>query len=81
MDHYHRARSATGTLSVVMDDQDATPGDVVDLAWAAAYLRISERNAYRLAVDGKLPGAFRIGRSWRVNRRVLESLGAPQEPK
>ena len=40
---------------------------VVGLKWAATELGISYSTARRLADDGELPGAFRVGRSWRVS--------------
>jgi excisionase family DNA binding protein len=71
-----KRRSTAGTLWGAMADSGETPPPVfVSLAHAAKYLGISERNAYRLAESGELPGATKVGRSWRVRLEVLESLG------
>ena len=36
-------------------------------------LDISRTKAYRLCREGKIPGAFQVGRTWRVHRDVFES--------
>ena len=36
--------------------------DVETLTWAAEQLGISKSTAYRLALAGKMPGAFKVGR-------------------
>ena len=38
----------------------------------AAYLKLAEKTAYRLASEGKLPG-FKVGGSWRFKREDLEA--------
>ncbi|MBD2815311.1 helix-turn-helix domain-containing protein [Xenorhabdus sp. Flor] len=38
----------------------------------AAYLRIVEKTAYRLACEGKLPD-FNVGGSWRFKQEDLEA--------
>jgi excisionase family DNA binding protein len=43
------------------------PGDVKHLSWVAERLDISTSTAYRLAMAGKLPGCFKVGRQWRVS--------------
>lgn len=37
----------------------------------AAYLKIKEKTAYRLAAEGKIPG-FKVGGSWRFRRRDID---------
>jgi excisionase family DNA binding protein len=39
---------------------------------AAAYLAVSRSKLYALISSGALPGAVRIGKSWRVSRPALE---------
>jgi excisionase family DNA binding protein len=74
-------RSSSGTLwGAMADSSETTPPVFVSLAHAAKYLGISERNAYRLAENGELPGAIKVGRSWRVRLEVLESLGRREPP-
>ena len=45
---------------------------ILTLKEVAAYLKLTEKTAYRLASDGKLPG-FKVGGSWRFKREDLES--------
>jgi excisionase family DNA binding protein len=44
---------------------------ILTLKEVAAYLRLAEKTAYRLASEGKLPG-FKVGGSWRFKREDLE---------
>ncbi|EMG9895033.1 methylation-associated defense system helix-turn-helix domain-containing protein MAD1 [Enterobacter hormaechei] len=44
---------------------------ILTLKEVAAYLRLAEKTAYRLASGGKLPG-FKVGGSWRFKREDLE---------
>ncbi len=37
----------------------------------AAYLKLAEKTAYRLAAEGKLPG-FKVGGSWRFKEEDIE---------
>jgi excisionase family DNA binding protein len=39
----------------------------------AELLSISRSKVYLLLAEGRIPGAFRIGQSWRVHRRILEA--------
>ena len=40
---------------------------------SARILGIGRQTAYELAVQGKLPGALRLGRRWVVSRKILEA--------
>ncbi|TXS90879.1 helix-turn-helix domain-containing protein [Parahaliea maris] len=44
---------------------------ILTLKEVAAYLKLAEKTAYRLAADGKLPG-FKVGGSWRFKETDLE---------
>ena len=44
---------------------------MLTLKEVAAYLKLAEKTAYRLASEGKLPG-FKVGGSWRFKREELE---------
>ena len=46
--------------------------EILTLKEVAAYLKLAEKTAYRLAADGKLPG-FKVGGSWRFKREDIES--------
>lgn len=45
---------------------------ILTLKEVAAYLKLAEKTAYRLASEGKLPG-FKVGGSWRFKREDLET--------
>jgi excisionase family DNA binding protein len=53
-----------------MNDDDVV---LIRIADAARFMSISRSRAYALALRGELPGVLRLGRTWRVNRRVLEA--------
>ncbi|AIW18047.1 helix-turn-helix domain-containing protein [Vibrio parahaemolyticus] len=57
-----------------MDDQ------ILTLKEVAAYLKLAEKTAYRLASEGKLPG-FKVGGSWRFKREDLEQWIDSQKTK
>lgn len=46
--------------------------EIMTISEVASYLKITEKTAYRLVSEGKIPG-FKVGGSWRFNR--LEILG------
>lgn len=45
---------------------------ILTLKEVAAYLKLAEKTAYRLASEGKLPG-FKVGGSWRFKYEDLEA--------
>ncbi len=45
---------------------------ILTLKEVAAYLKLAEKTAYRLASEGKLPG-FKVGGSWRFKREDIEA--------
>lgn len=46
----------------------------------ALYLKLTEKTAYRLAAEKKLPG-FKVGGSWRFKRDDLEAWIEEQKGK
>jgi excisionase family DNA binding protein len=44
---------------------------ILTLKEVAEYLKLTEKTAYRLAADKKLPG-FKVGGSWRFKKEDLE---------
>tara|TARA_R110000765_G_scaffold278169_2_gene375988 strand:- start:707 stop:889 length:183 start_codon:yes stop_codon:yes gene_type:complete len=46
--------------------------EILTLREVAEYLKLTEKTAYRLAAEGKLPG-FKVGGSWRFKRIDLEA--------
>lgn len=53
---------------------------ILTLKEVAAYLKLAEKTAYRLASEGKLPG-FKVGGSWRFKREDLEAWIDEQKNK
>lgn len=47
--------------------------ELLTTAEVAAYLKLSQRTAWRWCKDGRLP-AFKVGHQWRVARRDLEKF-------
>ena len=47
-------------------------GEILTIKEVAEYLKLSEKTAYRLASDGKLPG-FKVGGSWRFKKEDIEA--------
>ena len=45
---------------------------IMTLKEVAAYLKLAEKTAYKLAADGKLPG-FKVGGRWRFRQEDIES--------
>ncbi|MBA3877396.1 MAG: hypothetical protein C0498_10730 [Anaerolinea sp.] len=46
---------------------------MIRIVEAARLMSISRSRAYALALRGELPGALRLGGTWRVNRRALHA--------
>lgn len=46
--------------------------EILTLKEVAAYLKIKEKTAYRLAAEGKLPG-FKVGGAWRFRGSDIET--------
>ncbi|HCM0844834.1 TPA: helix-turn-helix domain-containing protein [Vibrio parahaemolyticus] len=53
---------------------------ILTLKEVAAYLKLAEKTAYRLASEGKLPG-FKVGGSWRFRMEDLETWINSQKVK
>lgn len=47
--------------------------DLMTVKEAATFLRVHQSTIYRLLKYNRLPGAFRVGSDWRINRITLES--------
>lgn len=45
--------------------------EILTLKEVAAYLKLAEKTAYKLAAEGKLPG-FKVGGSWRFKQTDIE---------
>jgi len=46
--------------------------DILTIKEVAAYLKLTEKTAYRLAAEGKLPG-FKVGGSWRFRKADIQA--------
>ncbi|EIE9609378.1 methylation-associated defense system helix-turn-helix domain-containing protein MAD1 [Vibrio diabolicus] len=53
---------------------------ILTLKEVAAYLKLAEKTAYRLASEGKLPG-FKVGGSWRFKSEDLDAWIEEQKGK
>ncbi|ENC9836627.1 methylation-associated defense system helix-turn-helix domain-containing protein MAD1 [Vibrio fluvialis] len=54
--------------------------EIVTLKELAEYLKLTEKTAYRLAADGKLPG-FKVGGSWRFKKNDIDEWIVQQKEK
>lgn len=45
--------------------------DIMTIKEVAAYLKLTEKTAYRLAAEGTIPG-FKVGGSWRFRRGEID---------
>jgi len=54
--------------------------DIMTIREVADFLRLTEKTAYRLASEGKIPG-FKVGGSWRFQRAEIENWIAEQSKK
>lgn len=45
--------------------------EILTIKELAEYLKLTEKTAYRLAAEGKLPG-FKVGGSWRFKKSTVE---------
>ncbi len=48
-----------------------TQTDIMTIREVADYLKLTEKTAYRLTAEGKIPG-FKVGGSWRFKRSEIE---------
>ena len=53
---------------------------ILTLKEVAAYLKLAEKTAYKLAAAGKLPG-FKVGGSWRFKETDIEHWIEEQKKK
>lgn len=53
---------------------------ILTLKEVAAYLKLAEKTAYKLAAAGKLPG-FKVGGSWRFKREDIDRWIEEQKNK
>ena len=54
--------------------------EILTIKEVAIYLKLTEKTAYRLAAEGKLPG-FKVGGSWRFEKSDLKSWIDSQKGK
>lgn len=53
--------------------------EILTLKEVAQYLKMTEKTAYRLVAEGKLPG-FKVGGSWRFRKDEVEKLTKGEVP-
>lgn len=56
------------------------PDQILTLKEVAAYLKLADKTAYKLAAAGKLPG-FKVGGSWRFKHEDIERWIEGQKKK
>ncbi len=54
-------------------DNNVKDNEILTIKQVAEYLQLSEMTTYKLVQEGKIP-AFKIGRSWRVQKNDLQQL-------
>jgi excisionase family DNA binding protein len=54
--------------------------EILTIQEVAAYLKLNDKTAYRLASENKLPG-FKVGGSWRFKRTDIEKWIEEQKQK
>ena len=59
-------------LSPIVSVGNGMNDEILTLKEVAAYLKLAEKTAYRLAAEGKLPG-FKVGGSWRFKKADVEN--------
>lgn len=59
-------------LSLVILADYAMTDQILTLKEVAAYLKLAEKTAYKLAAEGKLPG-FKVGGSWRFKESDIQA--------
>ncbi len=45
--------------------------DIMNIKEVASYLKITEKTAYKLASEGKIPG-FKVGGAWRFRKKEID---------
>ena len=45
--------------------------DIMTIKEISGYLKLTEKTAYRLAAEGKIPG-FKVGGAWRFRRKEID---------
>lgn len=45
--------------------------DIMTIREVAGYLKLTDKTAYRLAAEGKIPG-FKVGGAWRFRRSEID---------
>lgn len=45
--------------------------DIMTIKEVSAYLKITEKTAYRLTAEGKIPG-FKVGGAWRFRKQEID---------
>jgi len=54
-------------------------GEIITIKEVAEYLKLTEKTAYRLVAEGKIPG-FKVGGAWRFKKAEIEAwIKAEQE--
>jgi len=69
----------THTLSCLEKIINLMNDEILTLKEVAAYLKLAEKTAYKLAAADKLPG-FKLGGSWRFKKEDIDQWIEEQKP-
>lgn len=73
VDRQHQAFAAMVELVVGERAAELPSGDLTS-GEAARLLRCSRQQVSKMALSGKLPGAYRLGTEWRIPPRAISAL-------
>ncbi len=65
-------------MSEMNDTHPPSMPEVLTVAELALLLRMNEKSTYDLVAKGKIPGATKVGRIWRVHRPTVVAWLAGQ---
>jgi excisionase family DNA binding protein len=70
--HPPTVNASTAGITRISKDKEIAGSEVMTLQELATYLCISRATVYRLVQRGGFP-AFKVGRQWRVNLRLVQN--------
>ncbi|WP_425057136.1 helix-turn-helix domain-containing protein [Rhodovulum bhavnagarense] len=59
-------------LVAVFSEAERMQTDILTIKEVSAYLKITEKTAYRLTAEGKIPG-FKVGGAWRFRKQEIDA--------
>lgn len=71
--HSHHSLNWQILFQVFAEGKGTNMEEILTVQEVAKYLRTSRSTIWRWCSEGKLP-AFKVGRSWRIRRAIVENL-------